>query len=521
MTEELRILFIDDSPEDIELQERELRQGGLSFVSKRVEQRDSLTIALRELKPDLVISDYSMPELDGLTALKITREICPEIPFIFVSGTIGEERAIESLKSGATDYVVKDRIAGLVVRVRRALKEITALEQRRMLEEQFRQAQKMEAVGRLAGGVAHDFNNLLTVIIGYTETMLVRLPPGDPMQEDLREVLNAGQRAASLTRQLLAFSRKQVTTPVVINLNSAVSEMEKMLRRLIGEDIELNTILDPSLGSVKADATQIEQVIANLAVNARDAMPDGGKLTIETANVTLDEADVLGQHGTKPGLYAMLSVTDTGHGMDAETKAHLFEPFFTTKEQGKGTGLGLSTVYGIVQQCGGNIRVRSEPRLGATFKLYLPRVDAAVEPVKASAPAVGVASGTGTILVAEDSEGVRKLLSEVLGRRGYNVLAAEDGEEALRIIETYEGAIHLLITDVIMPRVGGKELAGRMASIRPETRVLYTSGYADPAFLAKMLEPGVAYLQKPYPLEELVRKVTDVLAAEKKRTAEA
>ena len=520
MTEELRILFVDDSPEDVELQQRELRHGGLSFVSKRVEQRDDLAMALRDLKPDLVISDYSMPALDGLTALKVTREICPEVPFIFVSGTIGEERAIESLKSGATDYVVKDRIAGLVVRVRRALKEVMDREQRRMLEEQFRQAQKMEAVGRLAGGVAHDFNNLLTVIMGYTENILARFPPGDPMQEDLREVLNAGQRAASLTRQLLAFSRKQVTTPTVINLNSAVAEMDKMLRRLIGEDIELNTTLDSSLGRVKADATQIEQVIVNLAVNARDAMPDGGKLTIETANVTLDEALAPGQPGSKPGPHVMLSVTDTGHGMDAETRAHLFEPFFTTKEQGKGTGLGLSTVYGIVQQCGGTIVVHSEPGLGAAFKLYLPCVDAAVEPAMAAAPAVGAASGTETILVAEDSEGVRKLLSEVLRKRGYNVLAAGDGEEALLIVENYQGAIHLLITDVIMPRVGGKELAERIAPIRPETRVLYTSGYADPAFLAGILEPGVAYLQKPYPLEDLVRTVKDVLSAEKSRPTE-
>src|SRR5947208_1229841 len=299
MKDALHILFVDDSADDVQLEQFELRQGGLAFTAKRVERQPDLVEALGEFRPDLIISDDSMPEINGSTALRIAHAACPEVPFIFVSGTIGEERAIESLKSGATDYVVKDRIAGLVVRVRRALKEVMDREQRRMLEEQFRQAQKMEAVGRLAGGVAHDFNNLLTVIIGYSETMLTRFPPGDPMQEDLREVLNAGQRAASLTRQLLAFSRKQVTTPVVINLNSAVSEMEKMLRRLIGEDIELNTSLDPSLGSVKADATQIEQVIANLAVNARDAMPDGGKLTIETANVTLDEAVVLGQHGTK------------------------------------------------------------------------------------------------------------------------------------------------------------------------------------------------------------------------------
>ena len=512
MKDALHILFVDDSADDVQLEQFELRQGGLAFAAERVERQPDLVKALGEFRPDLIISDDSMPEINGSTALRIAHAACPEVPFIFVSGTIGEERAIESLKSGATDYVLKDRLGGLVQKVRRALKDAEDRREHRKLEEQFRQAQKMEAIGRLAGGVAHDFNNLLTVIVGYTELILRRVPPV-PKRGELEEVLNAAHRAGALTRQLLAFSRKQMITPVVLNLNASVTETQKMLLRLIGEDIEILAVLDQSLGNVRADPGQIEQVIMNLAVNARDAMPQGGKLTIETASVVLDESYVRGHAGAKAGPHVMLSVSDTGHGMDDEMKSHLFEPFFTTKEAGKGTGLGLSTVYGIVNQSGGSIWVDSEPAHGTTFKLYLPRVDEPLKPLEPATPAVRVVAGLGTILVAEDALVVRKLVSEVLCEEGYQVLVAQNGEEALRLIENHPGPIHLLLTDVVMPGVGGKEVADQMTSLRPEAKVLYSSGYTHQGMFLKRLSPGIAYLQKPFTPDELRRKVQEVLAA--------
>ena len=302
-------------------------------------------------------------------------------------------------------------------------------------------------------------------------------------------------------------------TPVVLNLNASVTETQKLLLRLIGEDIEILTVLDQSLGNVRADPGQIEQVIMNLAVNARDAMPQGGKLTIETASVVLDESYVRGHAGAKAGPHVMLSVSDTGHGMDDEMKSHLFEPFFTTKEAGKGTGLGLSTVYGIVNQSGGSIWVDSEPAHGTTFKLYLPRVDEPLKPLEPATPAVRVVAGLGTILVAEDALVVRKLVSEVLCEEGYQVLVAQNGEEALRLIENHPGPIHLLLTDVVMPGVGGKEVADQMTSLRPEAKVLYSSGYTHQGMFLKKLSPDIAYLQKPFTPDELRRKVHEVLAA--------
>ena len=373
MRSDLRIVFVEDSPWDAELEERELRKGGLQFDSMRVWTREDCVRALKEFKPDLIISDYSLPEMDGLTVLKMAGEICPNVPFIFVSGTIGEERALESLKRGATNYVAKDQLKGLMTKVRRALKEAEEREEERCLEEQLREAQKMESIGKLAGGIAHEFNNLLTPIIGYSELVLNQTRNDDPLRQHIEEIKKAGERAASLTRQLLAYSRKQVLQPRVLDLNAVIAELDKMLRRLIGADIELVTRLAPELGRVKIDPGQIEQIVINLAVNARDAMPQGGKLTIETTNAQLDEAYARKNVAVTPGQYVMLSVSDTGCGMDAQTQSHLFEPFFTTKEIGKGTGLGLSMVYGIVKQSGGDIWVYSEIGRGTVFKIYLPR----------------------------------------------------------------------------------------------------------------------------------------------------
>jgi len=383
--------------------------------------------------------------------------------------------------------------------------------EQRALEQQLRQSQKMEAVGRLAGGIAHDFNNLLMVISGYCEFLLQKLGPDPALRGFAQEIANAADRATALTRQLLAFSRKQVLTPKVLDLNAIVSEHLKMLPRLIGEDIELVTVPARQLGKVKADPGQIEQVVMNLVVNARDAMPGGGKLTIETTNVTLDEAYARRHPGVTAGEYVMLAISDSGMGMDAETQSHIFEPFFTTKGQ-KGTGLGLSMVYGIVKQSGGYIWVYSEIGHGTTFKVYLPRVaEAQEEPALQSAPAEP-SLGHETILVVEDEPQLRDLTRQFLERHGYSVLVAENGASALEVAQRHGGFIHLLLTDIIMPVMNGRELAQRMAVLSPKTRIVFMSGYTENAVWRNgMIENSVNFLQKPFTLDALTRKVREVL----------
>jgi two-component system, cell cycle sensor histidine kinase and response regulator CckA len=394
------------------------------------------------------------------------------------------------------------------------LKVIRDVSDRKRLEGQFLQAQKMEAVGRLAGGVAHDFNNMLCVINGYAEMLLSDPGQGQQAQAALEEVLKAGGRAASLTRQLLAFSRQQVIAPRVLDLNAVVADVGTMLRRLIGEDVELTTVLDPSLRRVKADPAQVEQVLMNLAVNSRDAMPRGGKVTIETANVELDEAFARTHHVGRPGYYVLLAVSDTGCGMDEATKAHVFEPFFTTKGLGKGTGLGLATVYGVVKQAGGYVYVYSEPGRGTAFKIYLPSVE---ETAPEGAPHAGLPEGPRggeTILLAEDEEAVRTVTRLFLQQHGYTVLETGDGDEALRVGGEHEGRIDLLISDVVMPGLGGRELADQLTALRSELRVLYLSGYTDDAVVRHgVLEAETAFLQKPFGSGDLARKVREVLDA--------
>jgi PAS domain S-box-containing protein len=418
------------------------------------------------------------------------------------------ERRVVWMRNIATVIVEQDQ----PVKLRGLLIDIT---ERKNLEDQLRQSQRVEAVGKLAGGIAHDFNNLVTIISGYGNLLMSRLNEDDAARKDIEEIKKAAERAASLTQQLLAFSRRQVLLPKVLDLNAVLINMEEMLQRLIGEDIDLVSVQDPALGRVKADPGQMEQVIMNLVVNARDAMPKGGKLTIETGNVEIQQSYRTGDVALVPGRYVMLAVSDTGCGMDAETQTRIFEPFFTTKGPGKGTGLGLSTVYGIVKQSGGYVFVYSEASRGTTFKIYLPRIEGSVEPPEQPKIPVALCGGNETVLLVEDEPGVRVLVRETLQLYGYKVLEARHGYEALLIEQDYLNPIHMLISDVVMPQMSGREVADRLASARRDLKVLYISGYTEAAVIHHgVLDPGTAFLQKPFAPDDLVRKVREVLDAE-------
>lgn len=521
MNTPLRLLHLEDNPVDAELITTTLMEGNIPCESQLVDTRQAFVAALKEGRMDLILADYSIPGFDGMTALTLARQHCPDVPFLFVSATIGEELAIDAMHQGATDYVLKQRLGRLVPSVQRALRELDDRAERKRAEEalrqsekQFRQSQKMEAVGRLAGGIAHDFNNLLTVIMGYSQVLLTELGPQHPLRGKIEETLKAGERAATLIRQLLTFSSKQSLDPKILSLNSAVTSLESLLRRLIGEDIHLVSTLDPTNGRLRADQAQLEQVLVNLVVNARDAMPKGGTLTIETAQVDLTRSPVYHLTPLPPGPYVRLAISDTGCGMDRKTQSHIFEPFFTTKGEGKGSGLGLSTVFGIVTQCGGAIDVTSRVGHGTRFDLYFPSVESDILTIAPTEPLGQPQKGTETILLVEDEASVRTLIRDELRKLGYRVIEAKNGIEACLLATQQAGSFQLLLTDVGMPGMGGRELAQHLSVIKPDLRTLFISGYMDDVGIMAGQEEGTSsFLQKPFTPEVLARAVRNLLDA--------
>jgi len=532
---ELMLTTIQKHLTQLRQSEESLQKGKLFLDSVVASIQDGLTIMDRGLTILRVNSavEQRIPHFMPLVGQKCYAafhgntqpcELCP-CRQAMETGTIAQQ--LKHYKKGKTTiwvevfaYPLKDLDTGQVTGVIEYTRDVTerkaAEDALCQQEEQLRQAAKMEAVGRLAGGVAHDFNNILTTILGDCELLLLNLNELDPIRQTIVDILQAGRRAASLTEHLLAFSRKQVLQPQALDLNSVVANMDKILRRILGEDVDLVTSLAPKLGTVKVDPVQLEQVILNLAVNARDAMPEGGKLTLETANADLDEDYARRHLETQPGPYVMLAVSDTGAGLDGATKANIFEPFYTTKEMGQGTGLGLSMVYGIVKQSHGHIWVYSEPGQGTTFKIYLPRYNQPpVECVEVLPLREISTSGSETILLVEDEEPVRRVVSRLLERSGYRVLATANGPEALRLSQQHQGTIHLLFTDVVMPGMNGRELADQLRAQHPQLKVLFMFGYTENAIIHHgVLDPGIAFINKPFRQENLANKVREVLDAE-------
>jgi PAS domain S-box-containing protein len=642
MDQTVRILIVEDLPTDAELAEREIRKALELCVFRRTDERGDFLAALDSFQPDIIVSDYRMPRFDGLTALKLARERVSLTPFIVLTSAINEDTAVECMKAGASDYVIKEHVKRLGQAVIHALEESRLNRQRRAAEEALREseeryrllfqhandaifllssetrriidcndkaaelvgyspeelrrltvdrlcppdercrvedylttlegkgsvsgmcdmhllrkdgglvdieasgvrlrvgdravnlcvvrdvterkrameetaklelqlihAQKLESVGRLAGGVAHDFNNMLSVILGYAEIIKSRLPLDDPIFAHVLEIERAATHSRDITRQLLAFSRKQIITPKSLALNEHITETKKTLSRLIGEDMELSFHPGKDLWTIKFDPSQLDQILVNLVVNARDAMPNGGRVTVETANVCIDETYCSKHYFFTPGEYVMLEVSDEGVGMDQGTLTQIFEPFFTTKEPGLGTGLGLATVYGIVKQNGGFINVYSEPGQGATFKIYLPRTTAEEAPKQT--PEAPISPGSGTVLLVEDSEQVRKLIEEILDAIGYNVVAVERPSQALSHFEREGADFDLLITDVVMPEMNGVELRDRVTALKPGIKVLFMSGYTANIIAHRgVLKDGVHFIQKPFSMRDIARKIREV-----------
>jgi len=509
MSTPLSVLFIGET--GAEVVSAELEAGGYAPTFRRVITEEQLESALGE-PSDISISDYAVGNFRALDALRVIQEKGVDLPLIVVSGKIKDSDVLAALKAGAADHLTRTNLMRLNAAVEREIRAARLRRERTRLEEQFRQAQKMEAVGRLAGGVAHDFNNLLTVITGYSDMLLASADLKESHRTALQEIRRSAERGGALTHQLLAFSRRQPLEARTIRINDLVLQTEKMLRRLIGEDVELVTIPAAAQDTVEGDAGRLEQVIMNLVVNARDAMPKGGKLTIETGTTRLDESFTAKQLGVKPGAYVTISITDTGTGMDEKTQSHLFEPFFTTKTAGRGTGLGLATAYGIIRQSGGAIGFMSALGKGTTARIYLRLAEPKPRAAAQSAAAAKALTGAETILLVEDEARVRKLIVDVLTHRGYKVLEATRGREALRLAKAHEGPIDLAVVDVVMPEMSGPDLIRQIGRLRPRMRVLYISGYTEEAIVQHGIpESGIAFLQKPFLPDALSQKVREVL----------
>jgi two-component system, cell cycle sensor histidine kinase and response regulator CckA len=507
----LRALIIEDSQNDCDLLLGLLGSGGYDVAHQRVYSAAALASILEKGPWDIVISDYSMPGFKGTDALAMVRKKGLDVPFVFLSGTMGEEIAVNAMRAGAQDYVVKGNAARLLPAIQRELREAELRRERRQMERRVRQLEKFEALGKLAGGVAHDFNNVIGAIMGWAEIGAARVPSASPEAKLFRNIELQANRAAGLTRQLLAYARRQVLEPKNISLNQMVHETTALLQKTIGEQIEVKMGLALDLRITRADPSQIEQVLLNLCFNARDAMPKGGQLLIETRNIDLDAHYCDRRADAKPGPHIQLSVSDTGVGMDPGMMERIFEPFFTTKEVGKGTGLGLATVLGIVEQHGGFLDVYSELGKGTAFRVYLPASEGAADPLHQvdDAPVRG---GTETILVAEDHEGMYEMAKEILESLGYRLLLARDGEEAVDQFATHRNDISLVLLDVIMPKLNGIDAYEQMCKAKPGVPAIFTSGYSDHGpMLTSLTTKVAAVLQKPYGSKVLARRVRELL----------
>ena len=507
----IRTLIIEDSENDCSLLLGALRDGGYEVTHKRVYSASALGATLDEAQWDIVISDYSMPGFSGTDALALVRGKGLDVPFIFLSGTIGEEIAVNAMRAGAQDYVIKGHAARLLPAIQRELREAESRREHQQMQKRLRQLEKFEALGKLAGGVAHDFNNVIGAIMGWAEIGTDRVPPDSQEAKLFKKIRDQAIRAAGLTRQLLAYARRQFLEPKNINLNLMVNETTALLQKAIGEQIDVKMVLASDLRITRADPSQIEQVLMNLCFNARDAMPEGGQLLIETRNVDLDLHYCRRHADTQPGPYIQISVSDTGTGIDAATMERMFEPFFTTKDLGKGTGLGLATVFGIVKQHGGFLEVYSELGKGTVFHVYVPASEGVADPLHHvdDAPIRG---GTETILVAEDHEGIREMSQEILESLGYRLVLAQDGEDAVRQFLAHRDVISLVLLDVIMPKVDGPDAYERICQAKPGVPVIFTSGYSDQGALLKATATkGAAILQKPYSAKVLARRVRELL----------
>ncbi|MGO9087631.1 MAG: response regulator [Candidatus Sulfotelmatobacter sp.] len=515
----LRVLIVEDSEDDTELLVRELRRGEYDVNYERVDRPEAMLVAIENQHWDVVICDYSLPHFSGADALQMLRAKNLDTPFIYVSGTIGEETAIAALKQGAQDYVMKGNLKRLLPAIQRELKEAEQGREKVQLERQLRLLERFEAIGRLAGGICHDFNNIIGVILGWAQLGEEEAPDGSQLQERFRRIRAEGDRAVRLTRQLLAFTRREVLQPKKIDLNQAISELLAFLRSGIGEGVELRSVLDPCLHVIQADVTQIEQVIMNLCINARDAMPRGGRLVIRTKNAEISE-DFCRRHSqARPGNYVVLEISDTGVGMDAAILDHIFEPFFTTKKVGEGTGLGLATVYGIVKQHNGFIDVHSEPGNGTTFQVYFPATSGVPTERNSHKPQPSL-TGSETILVAEDHDGLRESLEKILNAQGYKTIIADNGESAVRLFRENLEKIQIVIMDVVLPALTGPDAYDRMSALRPGVPVIFTTGHTSEfASLNSRLEAGAVFLQKPYAPHTLSQIVRGTLDREHERNS--